>query len=1132
MIKRSFINTLPLPLKSLILDEDQSTSVATTSSSPTSTSMEIPVTKPPILEDNASIPSFDSNILESNVSSLDIKAKHFLIEKLIEQKGILFTEFNDIQLKLFDVDSTISPLEFDRLISKLDDQSRILLCEKIKLIYGFNSLTSFIIRLINILNFSTFFSIFDITSNIKLYGFYSLNYMNPVEILVKQIRNDLFIVKSFKEFTIQEMKKEHDFHLPYKEFKRLNLNDGNLVVVKILFKNEQKPIDLSLIKPLLPKIKMLHLSLENESKLKPFNDLIDSYGAVLTYLKFGVNRGTFKKIPIKNNINIMKLVNIDNLNFINDLKSCSSLDVFFDNWELRKNCDIKFQSNFIINFEIKQKIENLKILNIFHTYIDSKDLNKLKYFPNLTHSKISYVILDNNGFDMSECKNLQELKIHFTYQKSVEDNLNSDNDEEQLGKNIHWPCNLKKLSITIHNIKNLIQNFSIRLNILKKIAKPLPPSIVDLCIDISYDTGGSGPELYSISRDDILKISNLINKILTNNLENLKLKGISRYNYKIGKPLIFSAINFPVSLKLLSLNDFILDYNFINLPNLKKLYFEHSLFDSDFKLPVSDEILIEKCTFKDLSYIPSSSSKIEFKMCTFRKVPSYNGDVSNVVINNCRVMEQPTNNVFQFQQQLQRNNHNSNNSGNNNINNNNGHRRSGTNNQKEFQQRQQKHSQHQQQHHHHQQQQQQQQKQTQQSIDQFLDDSNSLGSQTHSPQHLPQPLQQQSQFNPLNVNSFNMLKDFSNSYSQPFPMSTSNFSNSSANHFQTSFSIPKHPSTFDYDSPNPLGRSNSDVNHFLNKELEFQLGNLSLNSAVRYMNGFDSNGSHSSIISHNLNENINSNTNLNTNTKNSTNTHCKNIPSPQSLHLSISSPPIPASDLINPNTGNANANSLQKRSDSFHNFSHNADNHHQSFSLGNQFNNLNQHSFGADPLDAELTRSSLGNLYENQTSSALNSNSLISSPNTRNFGYYPTSYNGFQTPQHGQQYNSDDQSFMSPTSTHLSDSRMSINGSAASMLISQSQQSQSAGHHTGQSFMSSRPPSQYITNNNNNNSGVNATNSSNNNNSSHLMNPMIGTMNNSNTGITNLNVFTNLQTAATQRFNVPFDDLSNLDQGF
>lgn len=160
------------------------------------------------------------------------------------------------------------------------------------------------------------------------------------------------------------------------------------------------------------------------------------------------------------------------------------------------------------------------------------------------------------------------------------------NTGEDINSEIQWPPNAKKLSITIHNIKNLVQNFSIRLNILKKIAKPLPPSIVDLCIDISYDTGGSGPELYSISRDDILKISTLINNILTNKLENLKLKGISRYNYKIGKPLIFSAINFPQSLKLLSLNDFILDYNFINLPNLKKLYFEHSLFDSDFGLPL------------------------------------------------------------------------------------------------------------------------------------------------------------------------------------------------------------------------------------------------------------------------------------------------------------------------------------------------------------------------------------------------------------------------------------------------------------------------------------------------------------------------------------------------------------------
>lgn len=580
---------------------------------------------------------------------LDGKSKQFLMSKLVSQKGIIFTEFNDIQLKLFDVDSTLSPTEFDQLSDRLDPASKIVLCEKVKLIYGFNSLTPFIIRLVNILNFSTFFSIFDITSNIKLYGFYSLNYTNPVEILVKQIRHDLFIVKSFKEFTIQEMKKEHDFHLPYKEFKRLNLNDGNLVVVKILFKNEQKPIDLAVIKPLLPKIKLLHLSLESETKLKPFNELIDLYGTNLKYLKFGVNRGTFKKIPIKNDIQVLKLVNIDNLNFINDLKGCQSLDVFFDNWELRKNCDVRFQQNFIIKFDVRQRIESLRTLNIFHTYLNSKDLNKLKLFPNLTYSKISYVILDNDGFDMSECKKLQELKIHFTYQKPVEE---PDTDENPADK-IQWPPNCKKLSITIHNIKNLVQNFSIRLNILKKIAKPLPPSIVDLCIDISYDTGGSGPELYSISRDDILKISMLINQILTNNLENLKLKGISRYNYKIGKPLIFSAINFPPSLKLLSLNDFILDYNFISLPKLKKLYFEHSLFDSDFRLPDSDEILIEKCTFKDLAHLPTKSSKIEFKMCTFRKIPSYNGDVSNVVINNCRVMEQPTNNIFQFQQQLQ-----------------------------------------------------------------------------------------------------------------------------------------------------------------------------------------------------------------------------------------------------------------------------------------------------------------------------------------------------------------------------------------------------------------------------------------------------------------------------------------------
>ncbi|GME76369.1 unnamed protein product [Ambrosiozyma monospora] len=532
-----------------------------------------------------------------------------LISQIKEQKGIIFTEYNDIQLKLFDVDSTLTPSEFDTLCTNLDPQSKIMLCEKVKLIYGFDSLTAFIIRLVNILNFSKFLSIFDITSNIKLYGFYSLNYMNPVEILVKQIRHDLFIVKSFKEFTIQEMKKEHDFHLPYKEFKRLNLNDGNLVVVKILFKNEQQPIDISIIKPLLPKIELLHLSLENESKLRPFNDLIDEYGTSLKYLKFGVNRGIFKKLPVKNSIDVMKLVNIDNLNFINDLQDCKSLDVFFDNWELRKNCDIKFQESFIIDFDVSQKINNLRILNIFHTYLDSKDLARLKLFPNLTHSKISYVILENDGFDLSECHNLQELKIHFTYFKPEEEK-----DEPKPEDTIQWPPNLKKLSITIHNIKNLVQNFSIRLNILRKIAKPLPPSIVDLCIDISYDTGGSGPELYSISRDDILKISMLINQILTNNLENLKLKGISRYNYKIGKPLIFSAINFPSSLKLLSLNDFILDYNFINLPNLKKLYLEHSLFDSDFNLPASEEILIEKCTFKDLTTLPSASNRVEFKI--------------------------------------------------------------------------------------------------------------------------------------------------------------------------------------------------------------------------------------------------------------------------------------------------------------------------------------------------------------------------------------------------------------------------------------------------------------------------------------------------------------------------------------
>lgn len=851
MIKRSFINSLPSQLKFLILDDDVRNSKLLNnsteldgskieiSSMTESTNLPVPTNSSTgDIEDNiseassfsddansiqsiGSVYSFDTSILNI-IPNLDDRAKFFLIEKLLDQKGIIFTEFNNIKLKLFDVDSTLNPYEFDKLVTKLDPKSRIMLCEKIKLIYGFNSLISFIIRLINLLNFSTFFSIFDITSNIKLYGFYSLNYNNPVEILIKQIRKDLFIVKSFKEFTIQEMKKEHDFHLPYKEFKRLNLNNGNLVVVKILFKNEQKSIDLSLIKPFLSKIKMLHLSLENESKLKPFNDLIDQHGSNLNYLKFGVNRGTFKKIPIKNNINTLKLVNIDNLNFINDLKECSSLDVFFDNWELRNNCDIKFQSNFIINFEMNQKIQNLKTLNIFHTYIDSKDLNKLKYFPNLTHSKISYVILDDNGFDLRGCENLQELKIHFTYQRLLDDlsEDNGDNEEDGLSKysdRIYWSQNLKKLSITIHNIKNLIQNFSIRLNILKKIAKPLPPSIIDLCIDISYDTGGSGPELYSISRDDILKISNLINNILTENLENLKLKGISRYNYKIGKPLIFSAINFPKSLKLLSLNDFILDYNFLDLPNLKRLYFEHSLFDFNFKLPNSDEILIEKCTFKDLSYVPPMSSKIEFKMCTFRKVPSYNGDVSNIVINNCRVMEQPTNNTYQFQQQLQAKN----NSGNNLPNQRRKDKRFNDN--------------------------------TQQSH--FLPQPQQPLMSIQKMHQIPQPT-------PATASAPFIINDYQNPYSSLYQIS--NFNNAS------STGTPVQPFT----SPNP-------VNNFLTQDLEFQLGNLSLNSSFDPLQP--------------------SNVNLPTSSASST------VAMPNS-------PPLSSTDSLG-------IHAMQKRADSFHAFS-------------------------------------------------------------------------------------------------------------------------------------------------------------------------------------------------------------------
>lgn len=1163
MIKRSFINTLPLQLKSMILDDPQ---LQQTSSGSTNTSTtedlhlqadlqnqgaarvrseieaeklidDITSSQSENIDDSSdlstrspSIFSFDSSILDNNSNNnnnnngdangnkLDLKAKQFLVNKLLEQKGIIFTEFNDIQLKLFDVDSTLCPEEFDKLIAKLDPQSRILLCEKIKLIYGFNSLTSFIIRLINILNFSTFFSIFDITSNIKLYGFYSLSYMNPVEILVKQIRNDLFIVKSFKEFTIQEMKKEHDFHLPYKEFKRLNLNDGNLVVVKILFKNEQKPIDLSLIKPLLPKIKMLHLSLENESKLKPFNDLIDKYGTALHYLKFGVNRGTFKKIPNKNNIDVMKLVNIDNLNFINDLKECSSLDVFFDNWELRKNCDIKFQENFIIKFEIMQRIEHLKVLNIFHTYIDSKDLNKLKFFPNLTHSKISYVILDNDGFDMSECKNLQELKIHFTYQKSIEDISPNDDDDNVVNyaENIHWPSNLKKLSITIHNIKNLIQNFSIRLNILRKIAKPLPPSIIDLCIDISYDTGGSGPELYSISRDDILKISGLINKILTNNLENLKLKGISRYNYKIGKPLIFSAINFPTSLKLLSLNDFVLDYNFINLPDLKKLYFEHSLFDSDFKLPVSDEILIEKCTFKDLSFIPSTSSKIEFKMCTFRKVPSYNGDVANVIINNCRVMEQPTNNVFQFQQQLQMNTQRNNNNGNSNTNsngnsNNNSRKSNFTNVGNGNIHNQNKHR--------------------KQQLDQNqpnMDDSQSRNLSNSSPQHLPQR-SQTLPFSSQSTSSLSMINELSNNmYQSPGTpqYSFANFTGGSLNQIpgMQSFSIPKQQ-TFDYNGANSLNRTSSDVVNLLNKDLEFQLSGLSLNSA-QYLNGFpNSTGNHTPI----------------------TNGH-NGIPSPQPLNITISSPPISSSDSMNSN--NHTGGNLQKRSNSFQ--QHSQPQHHpqqqqqhqhhqhqqqQNFGISNMMNQFSKPmmspsmgSFSCE-LDSDLARSSLGNLYDTQNSPVLTGNPMVSSPSNNSYGYYNHSLNnnmsGFSMMSNGINTNNnnntggsnngqqtshtdDEQYLMSPSSSNMSESRISMGGGSNSMLMAQHRQQQQ--QQQPQQYLGSRPSSQYFNPN------------------QHLVNPVLGAMNsggNSANSISSLGVFGGLPLNTTSSPRSSFIDNEN-----
>ncbi|KAG0674475.1 hypothetical protein C6P40_004040 [Pichia californica] len=1149
MIKRSFINSLPIQLKSIILNENSSNennliddeldnnlnnsnNIIHNLDNDDYNSDNQSINSTLSQSDSPSIFSFDSSILDNSNNNLnhfllDSKAKQFLVNKLLEQKGIIFTEFNDIQLKLFDVDSTLSPEEFDKLISKLDPSSRILLCEKIKLIYGFNSLTSFIIRLINILNFSTFFSIFDITSNIKLYGFYSLTYMNPVEILVKQIRNDLFIVKSFKEFTIQEMKKEHDFHLPYKEFKRLNLNDGNLVVVKILFKNEQKPIDLSLIKPLLPKIKMLHLSLENESKLKPFNDLIDKYGIVLNYLKFGVNRGTFKKIPTKNNIDIMKLVNIDNLNFINDLKDCNSLDVFFDNWELRKNCDIKFQENFIIKFEIMQRIENLKILNIFHTYIDSKDLNKLKFFPNLTHSKISYVILDNDGFDMSECKNLQELKIHFTYQKLIEDIPSNDNDNDDVNlidysKNIHWPCNLKKLSITIHNIKNLIQNFSIRLNILKKIAKPLPPSIIDLCIDISYDTGGSGPELYSISRDDILKISSLINKILTNNLENLKLKGISRYNYKIGKPLIFSAINFPNSLKLLSLNDFILDYNFINLPNLKKLYFEHSLFDSDFKLPISDEILIEKCTFKDLSFIPSSSNKIEFKMCTFRKVPSYNGDISNIIINNCRVMEQPTNNIFQFQQQLQMKNNPTGGSINSNHSLSNQRKLNSTSSTPiKGQQRNNIKSQY----------------QLNNQLDSktfTFDGSNYNFSNNTSPQNPPQR-SQTLPFNslPSSNNSLSMINEFSNNLYQNSgnpQYAFSNFSNQqqqqqqqqqsqSQPQSQQSFSMPRHQS-FDYNTPN-LNRSSSDVVNLLNKDLDFQFGNLSLNSS-QYLNGFSTNstGNHTPLSTANNNNN---------------NT---GIPSPQPLNLSINSPPISSTDSINSTNP---INHMQKRSNSYqHSLQHSlqqnqtaipsSSSQQSNFNMLNPFNkSMMSPSFNVDNLDQDLTRSSLGNLYDsnNQKSPIISGNPMISSSSAHNYGYYNQGLNGnvSMINNHNQQLDMDSQQqqqqpsfMMSPSSSNMSESRMSISGGSTSMLMSQHRQptQQHQQQHQQQQFLnssSSRPSSQYFTNHN-------------------LINPVLGAMNsggNANNSISSLGVFGGLPLNSSPSQRSSFMDLEDVN---
>ncbi|ODV83309.1 hypothetical protein CANARDRAFT_25117 [[Candida] arabinofermentans NRRL YB-2248] len=572
-----------------------------------------------------------SSLIEAISPEIDEQA---LVKIVSKQKGILLSNSSELQLKLFDVDSVVHLSEFDLIESRLtENENKLLFMEKIKLIFGVDSLISFISKLITVLSFEKFFSIFDITSNIKLYGFYSLNIFKPVEILVKQIRNDLFIIKSFKSFNNMELKREHDFHLPYKEFKRLNLNNGNLVVIKILFKNDQQSIDANIIEPILDKIEMLHLSLENESKLKPFNDLIDKAETNLSYLKFGVNRGTFKKVPtVKSSLDFLKLVSIDNLDFLNDLSTVKSLDVFFDNWELRKNCDIKFQKNLIIDFNINQMSYHLKTLNIFHTYIDSKHLSNLKYFPNLTNSKISYVILANNGFDLSECKMLQELKIHFTNDSLVKSPATNHD-------NIKWPTNLKKLSITIHNIKNLSQDYSIRLDILQKLSTSGPKSITDLCVDISYDTGGSGPELYNFTKEDISKVSGYLNGLMSDGIEVLKLKGISRYNYKIGKPLIFSSLQLPASLKLLSLNDFILDYSYAKLNNLKKIFLEHSLFDSEFKLPFADEIVIEKCTFKDLNYLPMGCSKILFKMCTFRKVPGYDGDVRNVIIQNSRLMD-------------------------------------------------------------------------------------------------------------------------------------------------------------------------------------------------------------------------------------------------------------------------------------------------------------------------------------------------------------------------------------------------------------------------------------------------------------------------------------------------------------